>query len=248
MHHARSCLTGRAAPTVDPLASDEGSDHDRAVPFFDPLPEPPSEVADLEAEREWSPPTWDRPSEGTLPAVLGVSLLFTRTEDAALALDHVRVFPNGFQLITTVMTNPRLPSALQMGGIHSIGLRAARTVPAGEPKIQPPAPLRQRPPFMMGPRLGVEFSNGQRAGAQARSPYDVAKDERGFPAAPIITSGGGGGGGGRYRWEHWVFPLPSPGQLVVFAEWSAIGIEESSVVLSADDIREAAQRASVLWS
>jgi hypothetical protein len=220
-----------------------------AVPLFDPLPEPPSEVVNLDAEREWSPPTWDRPSEGTVPAVFGVSQLFARTDDLAVALDHVRVYPNGFQLVTTAVTNPRLPPALQMGGFHTMTLIASRAAqPDAQKAARPLLRLAPRPSFPMGPRLGVQFSNGQRAGARPQSPYEAAKDERGFPTEPIIGMGGGGGGSGQYRWEQWVFPLPSPGDLVVFVEWAAAGIEETSVVISADNIREAAQRAIVLWS
>lgn len=220
------------------------------VPFFEPLPEPPPDVVDPQADRDWWPPAWDRPSEGTLPAVLGVSQIFARTQDLALALDHIRVYPNGFQLVTTTMSSPRLPHALQMGGGNVVRFIAARAAQSGEEKAARPgpAPLPPRPGFGAGVRLGVEFSNGQRAGARPRAPYDVDKDERGFPTTPIIVTGGGGGGGGHFRWEHWVFPLPSPGDLLVFAEWSAVGIEETRIVVSADDVLNAAQRAIVLWS
>ncbi len=184
-----------------------------------------------------------------MPAVLGVSQLFARAGDVALALDHLRVYPNGFQLVTTIMTSPRLPPALQMGGFHTLALLAARTAPKGDETRAPAAPPRwPRPGLAMGPRLGVQFSNGQRAGGRPVSPFEVDRDERGVPKEPVMTMGGGGGGGGQYRWEHWVFPLPTPGDLVVFAEWSSVGIEESTIVLSGDDVREAATRAIVLWS
>jgi hypothetical protein len=232
------------------LASTLRRGNDRFMPFFEPLPDsPPALDEDQLVERDWSPPRWDRPSEGTLPAIVGVSRLFVRTDDIALALDYVRVYPNGFQLVTSVMTSPRLPSALQMGGFHTVSLIAARSAPPDEKtNARPAPPLRPRPGFAMGPRLGVQFSNGQHAGARPVSPYDVDKDEEGIPTEPIITMGGGGGGSGHFRWEQWVFPLPSPGDLTVFAEWPAAGIEESSIVVSADDVLHASERAIVLWS
>jgi len=64
----------------------------------------------------------------------------------------------------------------------------------------------------------------------------------------VIVGHGGGGGGGHFRYEHWVFPLPPPGPLEVFAEWSTAGIDETSIVISGDDVRDAAQHAIVLWS
>jgi hypothetical protein len=225
--------------------------HDLIVPFFDRLPEPPPEPQD-QTEQSWSPPRWDRPSEGTLPAVIGVSHLFARTENVALALDELRVYPNGFQLVISVLTSPRLPPELQMGGFHSISLLAARTTATGDDTTESPQPMPARPLraslFMSGPRIGVQFANGQRAGTRTESPFDVPKDEAGIPTEPVIVGGGGGGGGGHFRWEHWVFPLPNPGALTVFAEWATAGIEETSVVINGDDVRDAASRAVVLWS
>jgi hypothetical protein len=225
--------------------------HDLRVPFFDPLPEPIPEP-EAQIEQSWSPPLWDRPSQGTLPAVVGPALLFARAENVALALDHVRVYPNGFQLVTAILTSPHLPPELQMGGLHTISLLAARKNSdendEKEPPKPAPVPSLRRHLFMDGPRIGVQFANGQRAGVRPESPFEVPKDEAGIPTEPIITGAGGGGGGGYFRWDHWVFPLPSPGPLTVFAEWTAAGIEETSLVLSGDDIRDAAHRAIVLWS
>ena len=78
--------------------------------------------------------------------------------------------------------------------------------------------------------------------------FDVPKDDDGVPTQPVIVGSGGGGGGGHYRFEHWVFPLPPPGPLEVFAQWPVAGIGETSIVLSGDDVRAAARNAIVLWS
>jgi hypothetical protein len=214
------------------------------VPFFDPRSEPPAESQE-QVEQQWSPPSWDRPSEGTLPAVVGAGRLFARTENFALALDHLRVYPNGFQIVMAMVTSPRLPLALRMGGFSTMTLMSARVTTDGKPAV--PLPPRPRP-FADGPRIGVLFSNGQRAGARPDTGFEVPKDEAGIPTEPVMRPSGGGGGGGYFRWECWVFPLPSPGPLTIFAEWSTAGIEETSIVVSGDEIRDAARRAVVLWS
>ncbi len=254
--------------------------------FFEPLPPPPPDDPEP-AETIWAPPRWDRPSEGTLPAVVGVSQLFGRTENVALALDHLRVYPNGFQLAVSSISSPRLPPELQMGGFSSFSLLA---VGAAEPPEQddakksdakksdakksdakksdtkksdakksdaekppPPEPPRRFPlrpgrMFDSGPRIGVRFANGQSAGDRLVSMFDVAKDDDGVPTQPVIVGGGGGGGGGHFRFEYWVFPLPAAGPLEVFAEWSVVGLAEMKVVLDGDAVRDAAQRATVIWS
>ena len=61
--------------------------------FFEPLPPPPPESA-----RQWSPPAWDRPSEGTLPAIVPVGEIVHRSDDVVVELEHVRVYPNGFTI------------------------------------------------------------------------------------------------------------------------------------------------------
>ncbi|MDQ1447070.1 MAG: hypothetical protein QOC79_41, partial [Actinomycetota bacterium] len=53
---------------------------------------------------------------------------------------------------------------------------------------------------------------------------------------------------GHFRFEYWVFPLPTPGRLEVFAEWPLAGMEETSVVISGDDVLDAARQAIILWS
>src|SRR5436853_6330270 len=112
----------RVFPIPFPLISQRGKAI--GVPFFDALPEPPPEL-ETSTEQPWSPPLWDRPSEGTLPFVLGVSQLLGRTDNVAVALDHVRAYPNGFQLAIVTITSPRLPAALRMGGFHTMQMIAA---------------------------------------------------------------------------------------------------------------------------
>ena len=85
-------------------------------------------------------------------------------------------------------------------------------------------------------------------GSAPQSIFEVAKDEEGVPTQPVIVGGGGGGGGGHFRFEYWVFPLPTPGRLEVFAEWPLAGMEETSVVISGDDVLDASRRAIILWS
>ncbi len=221
------------------------------MPFFEPELSPASEVPE-ETERVWIPPRWDRPSEGVLPSVIGVSKLFGRTDTVALALDHLRVYPNGFQLALLALTSPRLPLGLQFGGFATFSLISASTAAPDAPNRPTPPPVR-RPPFRpglmeMAPRIGIRFSNGQSAGTGSRSLADLPKDDEGIPTEPVILGGGMNGGGGRYRFEQWVFPLPTPGPLEVFAEWSYAGLEEISIVVDGDEVRAAAEHATVLWA
>jgi hypothetical protein len=63
------------------------------VSFFEPLPPPPPP-----SERRWSPPAWDRPSEGTLPATLAIDVVLHEEDDAVWVIPTLDVFPNGFRI------------------------------------------------------------------------------------------------------------------------------------------------------
>src|SRR3954452_23505734 len=90
--HASSC---RAAWRV--LRSIE------RMSFFEQFPPPPPPSA-----RQWQAPAWDRPSEGTLPAVVPVGETLIRGDSAVVELDVLRVYPNGFTINLFIVTNPQL--------------------------------------------------------------------------------------------------------------------------------------------
>jgi hypothetical protein len=184
--------------------------------FFEPLPEP------IRPERApWSPPVWDRPSEGTLGAIVPVGEILCRNEHVVISLDAVRAYPNGFVIDCVILRNPD---------------EAAR---------EPFPPMRD--PQLGFPRVGVRFANGQTAGRRAERPFvPQARDDDGIPTSPTTRPTGGGGAGSMYRFSTWVFPLPPPGPLEVFV---ALGdVLEGQATIDGGEIVAAAQRAQVIWS
>jgi len=197
-----------------------------AMSFFEPLPPPPPPGS----TPEWSPPSWDRPSEGTLPAIVPVGEVVHRSEGVVVEVEHVRVYPNGFTINLLILTNPRLGRGRSgfalLGGV-------------GGPD------MAQR-----FPRVGVRFADGRTAGREASFPghLDVAKDDDGIPTEPIVSMSGGGGGSHGYHFSVWVFPLPPEGPLEVYVSLPAVddGVE-SKVVLDGAAVRSAAERARIIW-
>jgi len=192
--------------------------------FFEPLPPPPPKSVG-----QWSAPLWDRPSEGTLPAVLPVGEVVHRSDDAVVELEHLRVYPNGFTVNLLILMNPHLgPRRMELAMFGGAGLD----------------------PGQRFPRIGVRFADGRTAGREAtfRGHLDVAKDDRGIPTEPILTISGGGGGSHGYHLSVWVFPLPPDGPLEVYVSLPAAGGSESKVVLDGGVVRAAAEQARVIWS
>jgi hypothetical protein len=189
------------------------------VSFFEPLPPPP-----FPSERKWSPPAWDRPSEGTLPSTLAVDALLDHSEDAVWTIPTLDVFPNGFRVNVALLLNPHRREEIQQV-------------------------IRRGPMGMI--RIGVRFSDGHTGGrSSGHRPGAIRKDENGFPTEPIVGfSGGGGGGTGGWRFSAWVFPLPPDGPLEVFvAPPSPAPPAEFRAILDGSAVRAAADRAQVIWS
>jgi len=186
------------------------------VTFFEPRPPPRHpDVA------PWRPPLWDRPSEGTLGAIVPVGEVVVRDETLIVSIDHLRAFPNGFGIEVVFLRHP--------DAVHR----------------------DHRPPIMdrtLWPRIGVRFSDGRKAGTAdgGLSAFGVPKDAAGIPTEPVIHSMGGGGGETDFHMRAWVFPLPPGGPVDIYVEVGELPEGHSTV--DGALIREAAGRAQVIWS
>jgi hypothetical protein len=183
--------------------------------------EPLPERNDVELP-PWRPPLWDRPSEGTLSACVPVGEIVSRDDTLVVSVDHLRVLPNGFVIDFLAM---RHPDEAQRDHL--------------------------RPTFFgpgSWPRVGVMFADGRAAGRDAPGygVFDVPKDGAGIPTVPILTHTGGGGGGSEYHLRVWVFPLPPEGPLSIYVQLG--GLPEGHTTIDGALIREAAERARVIWS
>lgn len=186
----------------------------------------------VEQPTGWAPPLWDRPSEAIMGTSVGISALVAKSDRVAVALGHFEAYPNGFTFQLIIRGNPMAP---RPGDLTRPGAMMLR---AGPPGMQ------------RGPRLGLEFSDGQRVveghGFELMRSQD-GKDDQGIPTSPVLMPRGGGGGSDHFAMRYWSFPLPPSGSIKVFIEWEDLGIPETMVEIDADAIRDAASRAVVLW-
>ena len=177
-----------------------------------------------ERESLWSPPAWDRPSEGTVPWEIAVNAVVLRSEDAVVCVESLVVYTNGFDVNFAVYINPYRRNEIMWGG----GRWGARI-----------------------PRVGFRFSNGTSAWAPGWRvnifDCDVAKDERGFPIEPVVGGIRGGDGSRSWRFSTWVYPLPPEGPVEVFVSLPLARLHEGVAVLDGGEIRAAAGRAQVVW-
>jgi hypothetical protein len=185
--------------------------------FFEPPPPPP------EPEREYHPPPWLAPPPNILGAVVPLQLLLARRDALAVVLEGATAYSTGVELALSVR-RPRGRTALE----------------------EPPLGLHCRyrgelPDDVL--RFGIQFADGRKATSIRGFP--VRPDEE--PSHPVLVPRGGGGGGSRWDYAFWLYPLPPPGALAFVCEWPSEGIELTREEIDADVIRDAAERATVLW-
>ena len=174
------------------------------------------------ATPEWTPPIWDRPSEGTVPAVLVVDAMVLQNDVVAVVVDRLEVYPNGFMINLLLRVDPRRVGDL----MAMLGSRG----PGG------------------WPRIGVRFADGRTAGGEVGSLPNLAKDEHGVPIELFMSTGSRGGAPSGWRAWAWVFPLPPEGPLEIFVALEAAGLDESSVIVDGTTVRLTAERAQIIWT
>ncbi len=173
-------------------------------------------------ESGWVAPLWDRPSEGTIPAVVSVNALVFESDVVALAIDHIDVYPNGFTINFVRRVNPRRAR-------EALAMLSA----AGAEWL---------------PEVTVRFPDGRTV---KRGHFVVVKDQDGIPTEPIQTVTGRGGLGGPGGWQAWawVFPLPPDGPLEVLVALPVIGLSSpQSVTIDGSAVRAAAEMAKIIWT
>lgn len=183
--------------------------------------EPPPPQSNPE-HRKWSPPLWDRPSEGSIPEILAVNELVHQNDDAIVMLDTLGIYPNGFTIQVSIHLNPH---------------RAQETTQRFHGAAR-----------MQMVLAGVRFADGREGGRRPQGGAILVQDDQGVPTEPHVGFHGGGGGSGGWRFGFWVFPLPPDGPLDIFIGLPTDDAIEAKVTLDGAQVRSAAAQARVVWT
>jgi hypothetical protein len=160
--------------------------------------------------------------------VLPLELVIAKGEKHAVCISRLAIYATGFtfELVTLAATFDAIDPML-------FGPHARRGRHPGVQEQLDPQQLR----------FGVQFSDGRRA-----TNVEGYRHDAGPPGSGIALHHGGGGSGGRaWHQDMWVWPLPPPGPVTFVCEWPAAGIELTRHELDSALLREAAERAQVIW-
>jgi hypothetical protein len=147
------------------------------------------------------------------------SLMFERSEQAAIAITGISAYTNGFEFALTRLIRPGAPG--WDGGIMPAAPRDWRAVDRAA-------------------QISLQLSDGRKViGDRPHSDSE--------PPGPILRPGGGGGTSHYQLVWWWAWPLPPPGTLEFICQWPTFGIGETRVSVDAQLILDAARRSVRLW-
>ena len=192
------------------------------------FPDPPA----LPEEPEETPqPVWMGPPADQFPGIVPVELVIGRSHRAAVMLTCLRAFPDGVAMTLLARTRERMGRRFILDDEVFDG-----------PYRHDQDEAWQRDRF----KWGLEFSDGRRV--TSVDPWPASFEPTHVPDRPVLMAGGGGGGARAVERDYWLWPLPPPGAIKVVCQWPQLGIDPTTSVIDADEVRAAASRAQAVWS
>jgi hypothetical protein len=196
--------------------------------FFEPPPTPWPE----QAAPGNSPPWTGRPQGPPLGATVG-GLLLARSELAAVYVDYVDAYREGFELEIRASTSAAYDELGREGDVGTDVFGRHWPMVGERRDVLPPQLLR----------IGVQFADG-------RTATNIGGHDRPVDGPLMGDLRGGGRGSGedsRFHQGYWVSPLPPPGPVGVVCEWPAVGIPVARLEIDAQLILDAAVKARAMF-
>ncbi|MFE4196544.1 hypothetical protein ACFRJ9_11815 [Paenarthrobacter sp. NPDC056912] len=196
--------------------------------FFDDVPEP------LPRPRQPQPvrPGWSGPPSDELPGVVHIGGFLYSSPNAVLALKLVEVYSTGclLDLVWTLRRGDE--SDREWRDVMDQGFNHPASRMAGD----------------NGLMVGVAYPDGRKAIASHPDPA-MFEDVTG----PVLAVLGGGGGSGNDHMvqssaRYWLWPLPVEADTRLVAQWEALGMPESSLVVSGERLGDALGNIRTYWS
>lgn len=198
--------------------------------FFDDFPEPPAQPRQPQPIR----PGWFGPPSDELPGIAHGGFVH-KSARTVIVLKLVEVYSTGCVLDVVWSVLRGNESDQEWREIVE------------ESYNHPRSSLDTR----TGLQLGVAMADGRKAVAAVHGP-SALEDTDDF-TGPVLTTLGGGGGSNnaefvQFTGRYWLWPLPVEGDTTLVAQWDALGIPESSLVLPGPDLAQALERVRKYWT
>lgn len=181
--------------------------------------------ADDQEEDEFddSEPPW-------VAGVVPLELLLARSDQAAVTVSAITVYPERFSLTVNSFLRP---SVKRRG-------HQRRALPILRHELDD----RRDPVPDEMLRFGLAWPDGGRATNLDWVEHDWPDATR---PSHGLEEGSGSGTDHQYSTEYWAWPVPDSGQLTIVVEWPFFEVEETVTVIDATLFGEASRRAHPVW-
>ncbi len=184
-------------------------------------------------------PEWAGPPENYVPGVVALELVLVNTGRVAAWIAAAEVYPTGVSLKVVLQgREPARPGVEAGEGTWRFGVQFADGRKATTYGLGAFARLDRLGPGAGG--VSRSYSAASATGSGVASGGDP-------PEGPLLRPRGGGGSRTNWHQDHWLWPLPTPGELLFACEWPNVGLGLTTTTTSADAFREAASFAQELW-
>lgn len=190
------------------------------------------------AER-FVPPPWAGAPRYELPAVVPVGQFLQKTPTFMMAVEAAKVFSTGCLFEVSWMFRRTDQDDRQWSDLNAVFHGGGPQVRDGVISVDS---------ILL---FGVELPDGARATTSSRAMYGQSMPTAQEPEQPVFEFQGKGGSsnddemGG--KGSLWLWPLPPALDLKLVAQWTDMGMAESSIVLDGQHLRDAAGQAQQYW-
>lgn len=187
---------------------------------------------------QFTPPPWVAPPRYELPAIVPVGRFVYQSPTFVLAIEAAKVSSTGCTFDVTWMLRRTDEEDRKWAELNAVFHRPAPQVRDGG--------LSAESVLL----FGFQFPDGTKASSSSLAMYEPKSLDQ-EPDGPVFEYRPRGGNGGEDDMSAngalWLWPLPPAGDLRLVAQWTDMGMPESSITLDGAQLREAAAGAQKYW-
>jgi hypothetical protein len=200
-----------------------------------PIPTPPARPRNP----QFTPPAWVTAPRYELPAVVPVGQFLYKSHTFVIAIEAAKVYSTGCVFETSWMLRRTDQDDRRWSEMNAVFHRPAPHLRDGAISVDSVL------------LFGMQFPDGTKTSTSSLAMYEQSAPLDQKPDGPVFEFRPKGGNGGDDDMSAtgmlWLWPLPPAGDLRLLAQWTSMGMPESSIVLDGGRLQAAAASVQKFW-